>query len=104
LAYALPTAVAATEQVTTCDLKPRPTIRQIAAAVKSKQTINRLLPLLLPHTHYYYNHFTALWILPGTTRVSQYQKSKTNLDLLEQAIVSGSGSEQIQNIYFHNFL
>ena len=32
-----------------------------------------------------------LWILSGTTRVSQYQIGKTNLDLLEQEIVSGSG-------------
>ena len=31
------------------------------------------------------------WILSGTTRVSQYQKCKTSLDLLEQEIVSGSG-------------
>jgi len=31
---------------------------------------------------YYYNHFTALWILSGTTLVSWYQKGKTNLDLL----------------------
>jgi len=31
----------------------------------------------------------ALWILSGTTRVSQYQKgkTKTNLDLLEQETV-----------------
>jgi len=29
--------------------------------------------------------------MPGTTRVSRYQKGKTNLDLLEQDIVSGSG-------------
>jgi len=29
--------------------------------------------------------------LSGTTRVSQYQKSNTNLDLLEQETVSGSG-------------
>jgi len=29
--------------------------------------------------------------LSGTTRVSQYQKSKTNLDLLEQETVSDSG-------------
>jgi len=27
----------------------------------------------------------------GNTRVSRYQKGKTNLDLLEQEIVSGSG-------------
>jgi len=26
----------------------------------------------------------ALWILSGTTRVSQYQKGKTSLDLLER--------------------
>ena len=31
------------------------------------------------------------WILSRTTRVSRYQKGKTNLDLLEQEIVSGSG-------------
>ena len=41
--------------------------------------------------YYYYNHFIALWILSATTRVSQYQKGKTNLDLLEQEIMSGSG-------------
>ena len=34
--------------------------------------------LLTVHTHN--NHFTALWILSGTTWVSQYQKGKTNLD------------------------
>jgi len=39
----------------------------------------------------YCNDFTALWILSGTTRVSQYHKGKTNLNLLEQQIVSGSG-------------
>jgi len=33
----------------------------------------------------------ALWILSWTTWVSQYQKGKTNLDLLEQEIVTGSG-------------
>ena len=31
----------------------------------------------------YYNHLTVLWILCGTTRVSRYQKSKTNLDFIE---------------------
>jgi len=39
-------------------------------------------------------HTTVLWpswILSGTTWVSQHQKGKTNLDLLEQDIVSGSG-------------
>jgi len=46
------------------------------------------------HIYYYcynYNHFTALWILPGTTRVSRYQKGKTNLHFLEQETVSSSG-------------
>jgi len=28
----------------------------------------------VPHYRCYNNHFTALWILTGTTRVSQYQK------------------------------
>jgi len=43
--------------------------------------------------HYYYNHFMALWVLSGTTWVSQHQKGKikTNLDFLEQETVSGSG-------------
>jgi len=46
--------------------------------------------------YYYYNHFTAPWTLSGTTRVSWYQKGKTrkvktNLDILEQETVSGSG-------------
>jgi len=33
----------------------------------------------------------ALWTLSGTTQVSRHQKGKTNLDLLEQEIMSGSG-------------
>ena len=43
--------------------------------------------------YYNYNHFTALWILSKTIRVSQYQKDKikTNLDFLEQETVSGNG-------------
>jgi len=48
---------------------------------------------------YQYSHTTVLllfWNMSGTTRVSRYQKGKTrkvktNLDLLEQEIVSGSG-------------
>jgi len=31
------------------------------------------------------------WTVSGTTRVNQYQKGETNLDLLEQEMVSGSG-------------
>ena len=34
----------------------------------------------VPHTH---NHFMALWILSRITRVSLYQKGKTNLDFTE---------------------
>jgi len=30
--------------------------------------------------------------MPWTTQVSRYQKGKTNLDLLEQVIVRGSGN------------
>jgi len=43
--------------------------------------------------YYYYNHFTALCILSGTTQVSRYQrgKTKTDLNFLEQGTVSGSG-------------
>jgi len=45
------------------------------------------------HTTHTHTHTTILrpsWIL-STTRVSQHQKGKTNLDLLEQEIASGSG-------------
>ena len=41
-----------------------------------------------------HTHTTVLgpsWILSGTTHVSRHQKGKTNLDSLEQEIVSGSG-------------
>ena len=40
-----------------------------------------------------HTHTTVLrpsWILSGSTRVSRHQKGKTNLDLLEQEIMSGS--------------
>jgi len=49
------------------------------------------------HTHTHsHNRFTALLEYVRTTRVTRYQKGKTrkvktNLDLLEQVIVSGSG-------------
>jgi len=45
------------------------------------------------HTHTH-THTTVLWpswTMSGTTQVSQHQKGKTNLDLLEQEIVSCSG-------------
>ena len=43
--------------------------------------------------YYYYYYFTALWILSRTTQVSWHQKgkTKTNVDFLEQGIVSGNG-------------
>jgi len=53
---------------------------------------NKRIPKLLSELpYYYYNRFTALWILSRTTRVSQHQKGKTNLDLLEQERVTGNG-------------
>jgi len=47
------------------------------------------------HTHTHTTVLLLFWNLSGTTRVSRYQKGKTrkvktNLDLLEQEIVSGS--------------
>jgi len=51
----------------------------------------------MTENYFYFSRFTAPWTLSGTTWVSQYQKGKTNqegktnLDLLEQEIVSGSG-------------
>ena len=44
------------------------------------------LLLLYQSLHLHYNHSTAFWVLSGTTRVSQYQKSKTktNLDFQQQ--------------------
>ena len=61
---------------------------------KFHRAVKRLcVCVFYPHTH---NRFTALWIMSGTTQVSRYQKGKTrkvktNLDLLEQEIVSGCG-------------
>jgi len=48
------------------------------------------------HTHTHTTVLLLFWNITGTTRVSRYQKGKTrkvktNLDLLEQEIVSGSG-------------
>ena len=43
------------------------------------------------HTHTHTIVLRLFWILSRTTRVIRYQKGKTNLDLLEQEIVSGSG-------------
>jgi len=49
--------------------------------------------------HHYYNRFTAPWIVSGTTRVSQYQKCKTNLDLLEQEIVAVASAGPYANLH-----
>jgi len=59
---------------------------------KNKKTQNQTCT----HTHTHMIILLLFWNLSGTTRVSRYQKgktrkSKTNLDLLEQEIVSGSG-------------
>jgi len=48
------------------------------------------------HTHTHTTVLLLFWNMSGTIRVSRYQKGKTrkvktNLDLLEQEIVSGSG-------------
>jgi len=45
----------------------------------------------MPTTHTHTIVLLLFWNLSGTTRVSRYQEGKTNLDLLEQEIVSGSG-------------
>ena len=51
---------------------------------QSRKTVVCVCVLLL-------QRFTAPWTLSGTTQVSWYQKGKTNLDLLDQETVSGSG-------------
>ena len=60
--------------------------------VMTSCTISRLL-IHNTHTqtHTHTNILRPSCILSGTTRVSRHQKGKSNLDLLEQEIVSGSG-------------
>jgi len=50
-----------------------------------------MLEVLYNNYYYYFNRFVDLWILSDTTWISWYQNGKTDLDLLEQEIVSGSG-------------
>jgi len=55
-----------------------------------------LVPPQHSHTHTHTTILLLFWNMSGTTWVSRYQKDKTrqvktNLDLLEQEIVSGSG-------------
>jgi len=38
-----------------------------------------------------YNCFTAPWTVSRTTRVRQYQKGKSNMDLLERVAVASAG-------------
>jgi len=52
--------------------------------------------MTITNTHTHTTFLLLFWNLSGTTRVSRHQKGKhqegkTNLDLLEQEIVSGSG-------------
>ena len=61
-----------------------------------KLRLHSLYDLLLMSWNYYYNRFMAPWTLSGITRVSRYQKGKnqegkTNLDLLEQETLRGTG-------------
>jgi len=55
------------------------------------------------HTHMHTIILWLFWSLSGTTRMSWYQKCKTNLDLLEQERVSGSGICWAGHIQFCNF-
>jgi len=72
-----------------------------------------VLPTWIPYCTHTHNHFTALWIWPGTTQVSQYQKkhSPTHTYCSHQSALSAS-SITIQGIlpvqftrltlFFHN--
>jgi len=76
-----------------CDLEPAP-IDMLH--VKTSFLTASLFTCEIKHVHllvyyYYYYHFTALWILSGTTQVIQYQKGKTKPNFLQQETVSGSG-------------
>jgi len=61
---------------------PDTTVQPLGQHIANKP-LKSALQLLQP--------FYAPWTVSGTTRVSRYQKGKTNLDLLEQETVSGSG-------------
>ena len=69
--------------------KPCPLIYAIRLPSKSEYQFHCKAESMHTHTH---NRFTSSGILSGTTRVSWHQKGKTNLDLLQQEIVSGSES------------
>jgi len=73
------------------------TYRQLWLITSTSTSTNKKAKLSSIFYYYYnYNHFMTPWTLSGITRVSRYQKGKneegkTNLDLLEQEIVSDSG-------------
>jgi len=52
-------------------------------SMKGKRTTDGIVFVLQLH----YKRFAALWTVSRTTRVSWYQKGKTNLDILQQEIV-----------------
>ena len=57
----------------------------------AKFTVESVRFFLTCGTHTHTTVSLLFWNMSGTTRVSSHQKGKTNLDLLEQEIVSGSG-------------
>ena len=74
-------------------------VRQVAPICTPKWHLDQFGRFCRAHGHDDNKHTTVLllfWNMSGTTRVSRYQKGKTrkvktNLDLLEQEIGSGSG-------------
>jgi len=45
---------------------------------------------LLRVKYYYYNRFTTLWILSGTTRVSRYQKKNSSIVVINHPLPASS--------------
>ena len=96
----IPTKTA--QYTTVCDLQDpqnqveNSTIFLAKAGTKIPLRIHQNMPFQHTHTHTHTIVLLLFWNLSGTTRISRYQrgktrKDKTNLDLLEQEIVSGSG-------------
>jgi len=89
------------ERTETVDLSSDPTLLvDISDALSEKDKVKftvhtkvTKLCVYFLHLARAHTHTTVLqpsWTLSGTTWVSQHRKGKTNLDLLEQEIVSGS--------------
>jgi len=77
-----------------CKYAPRP--KQITMWAPHHSVSYRTDALPADHTHTHTTVLLLVWSMSGSTRVSRHQngktkKVKTNLDLLEQEIVSGSG-------------